>query len=344
MVGKNLKYALLLSGVLALTPATVGADTGRKLGGLQSAYVSLAGVQPDQATFGMIFGNYIIWSMFFTLINKQVIPAGYARLMAKYVTRFINCPDGIVGHVVSGTKDAFLTGSAEDLIKEFLGDAHKELPHLDYRKPVDKELSTALRLLCALITAGRSYYMLNKAQDILARVENECKKLEIESGITTGLAPADDGYLVIENPLKTVALGAKQAVASVAPWQEPEYEGSKFFEAIPGSLKGTFTVPSDPKDLHDKVKKAWDDTQADSNGIKRLADIMKNLNKDIPVPANAGAFNLANQLLWIPFALTHFRGRTFIPHTTFKVLPADLQQELLDLAAFNSVRHYSMMI
>ncbi len=339
MVGKNLKYALLLSGVLALTPATVGADTGRKLGGLQAAYVSLTGVQPDQATFGMIVGNAFLKLVLSSIVGGEA----FGKLAIKYAARFVNCPDGIAGHAINGTKDALLTGSVEDFIKEFGGTVPTDIKDAKYRYAPNPKLATALKVLSALITAGRSYYMFNKAEQILARVEDECKKLEIESGIKTGLAPEDDGYLVIENPLKTVALGARQAVNGLAPWVEPGYTGCPVRldgkGGLDAFLPSELLSEDDMKGAWQEFSDAWDANPA--FGYFHRKKLLKALNEKAKLNTSSPAFDMISGVLLIPVLLTHFRGRVFIPHTTFKVLPADLQQELLDLVAFNTVRYHS---
>ncbi len=339
MVGKNFKYALLLSGVLALTPATVGADTGRKLGGLQAAYVSLTGVQPDQATFGMIVGNVFLKAVLSSIVGGEA----FGKLAIKYAARFVNCPDGIAGHAINGTKDALLTGSVEDFIKEFGGTVPTGIKDAEWRFKAEQKLSTALKVVSALITAGRSYYMFNKAEQILARVEDECKKLEIESGIKTGLAPEDDGYLIIENPLKTVALGAKQVVKSLTPWVEPGYHDVRGeINLVTGDFRLSNSEVIDKNDV-EEIYKNFQKAMKENPlmFVSHRNKMRQALNEKAKLNTSSPAFDMISGVLLIPVLLTHFRGRVFIPHTTFKVLPADLQQELLDLVAFNTVRYHS---
>lgn len=237
MVGKNLKYVLLLSGILAVAPAPLAADTGRKLGAFQKFGVAALGVQPDQATFGKIYLNAILFAYTKLLSFFAKDQAFFFKLGFKYIVRFLNAHDGILDTVVKGTKNALLTGTVEDLIKRYAGTFPDYVDRKEIRTGTT-DLSLSLKAVCAAITVARCVYMMRLAQTILAQVEDECQKLGIESGVQKGFVPADDSYLVIDNPFKLVAMGAKQICKSFDAYQVPVIDADKWIASNPTVSSG----------------------------------------------------------------------------------------------------------
>ena len=363
MVSKNLKYVLMLSGVLAVAPVT--ADSGRKLGALQKIGVATLGVQADQATFGKMAGNGMLTLFARGLSQKANLPQPLVKLAFKYIIRLLNAHDGIVGTIVNGTKDALLTGTVEDLIKQFAGKIPADLSSPEARIG-GKELSKSLKIACAAITAARSVYVMRVAQTVLAQVEDECSKLGIESGVQKGLVPTDDSYLVIDNPFKSLAVGARQINASFASYKEPLFDIDAWEKSLTQLEKEAYerARDNDPdtafinsytgkKIPFSEIKKMQENGSlppaiAGLFALNRLSFFMKySGNIDID-KRNATKVNPTQQkigtALWAPFALTHFVGRTMIPYDTIKQLSPELQQALLDLAAFNTVNFYSFLV
>jgi ABC-type uncharacterized transport system auxiliary subunit len=296
-----------------------------------------------------------------------------------------------------------LTGTVEDLVKYFAGKVPSYVKNPALRNS-KVELSQTLKMVCAAITAARCAYAMRIAQTALAQVEDECSKLGIESGVQKGLVPADDSYLVIDNPFKSLAMGAKQICTSFDAYQVPNYselawgadksalpsdlinaQNKKFAELVREARAAGINVVGTNDISLDEAEAGFNGVFRDDRQVRRgLATSILMKLFDVKVKANAGkGLKVAAKLiaehnknvsdfigewtgdtdrvaeneklinptqqkigtaLWAPFAITHFVGRTMVPYDTIKQLSPELQQALLDLAAFNTVNFYSFLV